>query len=133
MKRIPIGRKMVATPEVLDQYRREKAADLWLWDLMHYLHGTGKYASRKRDMIRKYHSDRDYEIELGTCKRGWYYEEIYLLPRPLAGHCVDVVRYDIEVNPDGSRVKIPSNFYHCVKCKLMGTETTMREYRCLGH
>lgn len=55
-----------------------------------------------------------------------------LLPASMHGHHVDIVYYDIEVNPDGSRVKYPSGNFHCVDCKLMGTVNTMKEYNCFS-
>lgn len=53
-----------------------------------------------------------------------------LYPAEMDGHHVNSVDHDIEVNPDGSRVKVFSGFYHCVDCKLMGSTTTMENYRC---
>lgn len=132
MGRIKIGRVMCHSPEIVDQYAREKAADLWLRDLMHYVHDTGKYASRKCDLLRKYHPDRDYICTIGKDERGNPFCRYDLLPISMHGHRVDIVYYDIEVNPDGSRVKYPSGIFHCIDCKLMGTVKTMKEYICFG-
>lgn len=63
-----------------------------------------------------------------TITKDWVRYQI--LPASLHGHSVNPVYQDIEVNADGSRVKIPTEFFHCIHCKLMGTIDTLREYSC---
>jgi len=73
--------------------------------------------------------DLDYDFTICNADGNgttWYFK----CPVPMHGHHVNIVYYDIGVNPDGSRVKFPSGFYHCVNCKLMGTLNSMQEYRC---
>lgn len=74
--------------------------------------------------------DAFYLLTMGAENGGWV--RYQLLPASMHGHRVNIVYYDIEVNPDGSRVKYASGHFHCVNCKLMGTENTMRTYACFG-
>jgi len=72
--------------------------------------------------------DAPYLLTMGAQNGGWV--RYQLLPAYMHGHRVNIVYYDIEVNPDGSRVKYPSEFYHCIHCGLMGSEETMQNYTC---
>lgn len=56
----------------------------------------------------------------------WYFK----CPALMSGHRVNLTYYFIEVNPDEPPMKIWSGDFHCIHCKLMGTETTMEEYSC---
>lgn len=47
-------------------------------------------------------------------------------------HHVNGVNYFIHVNPDEPPLKVPSEFFHCVDCKLMGTRKTFKEYKCMS-
>lgn len=68
--RIKIGRVMCHSPEIVAQYQREKEARDWYFNLMHRIHGTGKHATRQRDLLRKYHPDREYIGEVGIDEKG---------------------------------------------------------------
>lgn len=72
--------------------------------------------------------DAPYLLTMGTENGGWCRYQLF--PASMHGHRINIVYYDITVNPDGSRVKIPSGHFHCVNCKLMGTTNTMKEYDC---
>lgn len=74
--------------------------------------------------------DAPYLLTMSAKNGGWV--RYQLLPALMYGHHVDFVHYDIEVNPDGSRVKFPSGMFHCVDCKLMGNQYTMERYTCCG-
>lgn len=76
------------------------------------------------------HFDAPYLLTMSAQNGGWVRYQI--LPAPMHGHRIDIVYYDIEVNPDGSRVKYPSGLYYCVDCKLMGSVSTMKEYVCFS-
>lgn len=58
----------------------------------------------------------------------WYFK----CPAPMSGHRVNLVHHFIEVNPDEPPMEIWGGLFHCVHCKLMGTEETMEEYDCSG-
>ena len=45
--------------------KEEKEAFIWCHDLMHYVHGTGKYAELKRQLLRKHHPNTPYICECG--------------------------------------------------------------------
>lgn len=74
--------------------------------------------------------DRPYLLTMGSENGGWCRYQTF--PASMHGHHVNIVYYDVEVNPDGSRVKYPSGHFHCVACKLMGSQNTMEEYFCSG-
>lgn len=89
----------------------------------------------KTDYLLRDHSkiklfDAPHLLTMRAENGGWV--RYQLLPASVHGHHVDIVYYDIEVNPDGSRVKYPSGHFHCVDCKLMGTVNTMKEYNCFS-
>lgn len=50
-------------------------------------------------------------------------------PAYMFGHRVNIVYHFIPVQPDVT-VKIASEHFHCVNCKLMGSINTMQEYTC---
>lgn len=86
------------------------------------------YLFRDHSKIKMF--DAPYLLTMGAKNGGWC--RYQLLPASMHGHRVNIVYYDIEVNPDGSKVKILSGWYHCVNCKLMGPVNTMEEYDCFS-
>lgn len=56
----------------------------------------------------------------------WY----QMLPASIFSHRVNVVYLNIRVN-EYSELKIPSEYFHCVRCKIMGTVKTLQEYTCV--
>jgi len=56
----------------------------------------------------------------------WY----QLLPASLYSHRVNVVYLHIRVNEE-DKITIPSEHFHCVRCKIMGTVKTLQEYTCV--
>jgi hypothetical protein len=53
-----------------------------------------------------------------------------LLPASMHGHRVNLVNHYEWVNPKEPPLELWSGFFHCVDCKLMGSTTTMENYRC---
>ncbi len=53
-----------------------------------------------------------------------------LLPASMHGHRVKLVDHYVYVNPEEEPLKIWSGNFHCIHCKLMGTENTMKTYTC---
>lgn len=111
-----------STPE-----KRQKAM-FWYQDLMHYVNGTGEHARRKRDMLRKYHSNRDYLGSVGIDEKGNPFETYELFPIERNGHTLDAVKYYPEVSFGERLLEISSNQFHCQRCKLMGNEETFTTY-----
>lgn len=51
-------------------------------------------------------------------------------PAQMGRHHVTGIDYFVYVNPAEPALKIPSELFHCVDCKLMGSIQTFRGYRC---
>lgn len=99
--------------------QRKKEAEAWYHDLMHYIHDTGKYAERKRKLLRKYHPEQDYIGLTGFDENRNPFCKYYLLPMQWHKHSLN-------------HVKATGNF-HCERCKLMGNLSTFQHYHCLAH
>lgn len=81
------------------------------------------------------HFDAPYLLTMSAEDGGWV--RYQLLPASMHGHRVDIVYYDIIVNIKEDRtdyvtVKIPSETFHCIYCKLMGNQYTFERYSCFG-
>jgi hypothetical protein len=63
-----------------------------------------------------------------TMTKNWV--RYQLLPASMHGHRVNVVDHFIHVNEDEPPLSIWSGQFNCIRCKLMGSEETMREYKC---
>ena len=97
--------------------RRKKAKE-WYHDLMHYIHDTGKYAERKRQMLRKHHPEQEYIGITGFDANRNPFCKYYLLPMQYKKH---------SINP------VSTGNFHCERCKLMGNFQTFQDYNCLAH
>jgi len=89
----------------------------------------------KTDYLLRDHSkikmfDYPYLLTMSAENGGWV--RYQLLPASMHGHRVNLVDYFIEVNPAEPPLEIWSGNYHCIHCKLMGSETTMETYTCSG-
>jgi len=73
--------------------------------------------------------DHPYLKTIGT-ENGIPFVRYQVLPAYIHGHRVNLVHYDIKVNPDGSRVKYWSGLFHCIHCKIMGSRQTLKDYSC---
>ncbi len=99
--------------KIMEQIKREREAKLWLRDLNHYMRGTGKYATRQRDMLKKYHPNVNYICEVGRHPRlPW----VRYTPLPINRHELYLV---------------DSGDFHCSRCKFMGNVETFRIYNCI--
>ena len=75
--------------------------------------------------------DSPYLLTMSAQNGGWV--RYQLLPASMHGHRVNLVQYYIEVNPEEELLEIWSGNFHCIYCKLMGSEATMRAYSCTEH
>jgi hypothetical protein len=77
--------------------------------------------------------DHPYITTISAQNGGWV--RYQLLPMHLHGHRVNPVQHRVFVNIDEEGnpifVWVPTNHFHCVHCKIMGTETTLQEYSCV--
>lgn len=103
---------------------------MWRWQTLSQEDRAVFYKQQKFGITHSKikHFDAPYLLTMSAENGGWVYQR---LPASMHGHRVNIVYNDIEINPDGSEVKFPSGHFHCVDCKLMGTENTMKEYSCL--
>lgn len=116
--------------EAFARLRREKEAETWRRDLMHYCRNSGEYLERQRQMLHKYHPGENYIGMISFGDHGQKTCSYQLLPADIYSHRVNVVYLNIRVN-NYSELKIPSEYFHCVRCKLMGTVKTLQEYTCV--
>lgn len=72
--------------------------------------------------------DAPYLLTMGAGNGGSI--RFQLLPASMHGHRINLVSYFITVNYSEPKLEIWSGNFHCVDCKLMGTEHTMKEYSC---
>lgn len=73
--------------------------------------------------------DAPHITSLGFDEVGTPFVRYQLLPADIAGHRVNVVYAEVYVQPTLT-IKIPSAHFHCIRCKIMGTITTLRSYSC---
>lgn len=73
--------------------------------------------------------DPPYIKTIGKDELGTPFVRYQLLPADICGHRVNVVYADVRVQPTLT-IKIPSSHFHCIRCKIMGTIETMRQYTC---
>lgn len=67
--------------------------------------------------------DQPYITTIGRNEQGIPFVRYQLLPAYIHEHRVNVVYLN-------AIVKIPSNHFHCINCKLMGGIKTLQEYTC---
>ena len=73
--------------------------------------------------------DAPYITTTGRDENGTPFIRYQFLPANICGHRVNVVYADVRVQPTLT-IKIPSSHFHCIRCKIMGTIETMRQYNC---
>lgn len=72
--------------------------------------------------------DAPYLLTMGADNGGWCRYQLF--PASLHGHRVNPVSHFIVVNYAEPDLEVWSGNFHCIDCKLMGTQNTMKGYSC---
>lgn len=124
---------------------KKKKAKLWLWSMRlwcwknHTLSYEQKAAFYPQPKETPWHLTRPYlkqfdhpSIITSGCDpvTRIKFVRYQLLPALIHGHRVNLVHHYVLVNTAEPRLKIWSGHFHCIHCKIMGSELTLQEYSC---